>query len=1128
MTQNLQSADPRINAAVMASAGTGKTWLLVTRIVRLLLAGARADGILAITFTRKAAGEMLARLNDRLLEFVHLDDDALDSALENIGLNPNTELRQRARGLYERLLFNPRPLRTTTFHALCQEILQRFPLEADVPPGFDLLDTVGTLQQEAWDALYRQATLNPDSPVAQALEFLFDHCGSLHSTQQALESLVQMRSDWWAYTSGAEDAAAHALEQLTQLLQVDPDDEDPRAAFFSTTNRETLAEFARLLARHANKTNTAHADLLAVMLAAPEPDTTHYDQVRSVFLKKDNQPRKREATATLRKALGDPDAERLIALHDHFCVLLADTDDRTARLRTRELSRAWFTAGTQLLDHFQRIKLEQRLLDFTDLEWKTYQLLSNSDNAHWVQYKLDQRIDHFLIDEFQDTNPTQWRLLLPLLEELAAGQSDRLRSVFLVGDDKQSIYGFRRADPRLLRGAAHWLHDHLNGEAYSLEYSWRSSPAVIDCVNAVFSQPPLSGLLNDFRHHDTHRRKLWGQVEVLPLVEPLESDEAPAPAALRNPLHQPRLVEEDRRYQEEGRRIAAHIQALVDGGASVAEGDGSRPANYGDILILLRKRTHAEAIEQALRASGIPYLGADRGTLLSSLEINDMEALLTTLIAPYDNLALAQVLRSPLFAASNEDLVTLATAGPGAWHERLARLAPTLAEDAPLARAQRLLSRWQEHTGAIPVHDLLDRIYSEGDVLARYASAFPAPLKPRVRANLTRFIELALELDGGRYPSLSRFLERLHELKRHALEAPDAPPAVTGEARVRIMTIHASKGLEAPVVFLADSTSDQGRNRAWQAVVDWPTDAERPRSFLLAGKRGDLDSVSRALLDAQAAAQEREDANLLYVALTRARQYLIVSGARPARGSSLGWYGHIRAALEPIARDEDGTLILSRGQAPDTLAAKAQPPSRQSTTDPRLSKPVTMPPMRREIAPSRFADTLDPNHAPDADGRLRGLAIHRLLELLSRDEHPAPASLATQVAQELGLDARDARLSEWLDEARAVINDPQLRQFFTAPDYDRAFNEVPIHFQAGGRLVHGVIDRLILRGDEIVVIDYKTHAHANADNMASIAAGYREQMQWYAEGARRLWPQRKLRAALLFTVCRTLFPVTLD
>jgi len=1129
MTQNLQPVEPQRNATVMASAGTGKTWLLVTRIVRLLLAGARPDGILAITFTRKAAGEMLARLNDRLLDFVHSDDTGLDASLTEIGLTPDAELRRRARGLYEQLLFSPRPLRTTTFHALCQEILQRFPLEADVPPGFDLLDTVGSLQQEAWDALYQEATLNPDNPLAQALEYLFDHCGGLHNTQQALENMLQMRSDWWAYTAGADDAPAHALERLTELLEIDPDGPDPVGGFFSPTHREQLAEFARLLARHVTKGNAAHANLIARILEAPEPGTDHYTLVRGVFLTQKNEPRKREANKALRKSLGDADAERLVALHEHFCRLLDDTDDHLARLRTRALSGAWFVAGARLLDHFQRIKLSQRLLDFTDLEWKTYRLLSHSDNAHWVQYKLDQRIDHFLVDEFQDTNPTQWRLLLPLLEELAAGGSERARSVFLVGDDKQSIYGFRRADPRLLAGASHWLQEHLGGSEYTLAKSWRSSPAVIQCVNAVFTQPALAGRLTDFRSHDTHRQSLWGRVEVLPLVERQESDEEVIPdAGLRNPLHTPRVVDEDRRYQEEGRLIAERIRALVDGETTVDSGQGARAIDYGDIFILLRKRTHAEAIERALREAAIPYLGAERGTLLASLEISDMEALLTTLIAPYDNLALAQVLRSPLFTATDQDLVALAGAGTGPWHERLAQLAPTQADDAPLARAQRLLSRWQELTGAIPVHDLLDRIYSEGDVLARYASAFPGPLKPRVRANLTRFIELALELDGGRYPSLPRFLERLRELKRHALEAPDAPPAVTGEARVRIMTIHASKGLEAPVVFLADSTADATHGSAWQAVVDWPTDAERPRSFLLAGKRSELDRVSRAVLDRQTELQSREDANLLYVALTRARQYLIVSAARPTRSKSLGWYGDIRSALESIAEDRNGTFSLDCGQALPITEAPAAPPALLAAVDPRLARRVPVPPPRREIAPSRSGDALDPHGAPEADGRLRGIAIHRMLELLSQTTPPALETVPAQVAQELGMAVSDPRLTAWLTEAQAVIEAPQLTELFRPETYQRAFTEVPIHYEDTGRLVHGVIDRLIVRAEEVLVVDYKTHAHAHPANLNAIADNYRDQMRWYAEGVRRLWPRHTLRAALLFTACQSLYPMELE
>jgi ATP-dependent helicase/nuclease subunit A len=1122
MSDSLNAASPEANAAVMASAGTGKTWLLVTRIVRLLLAGARPGGILAITFTRKAAAEMLTRLQQRLWEYVRLPDDALDRALAGVGVSPAEPMRERARALYEQLLFSEQPIRTTTFHAFCQEILQRFPLEASIPPGFELLDAEGMLRSEAWDALYSEATRRPDGATAAALEVLFDRCGGLHNTHQVLEAFLHSRSDWWAFVEGRSRPPEWALQQLREVLDVDPS-VDYFAQFFSPERRGALNTYAGFLDRHGTNTNTQQAAALRQALDHDDA-AERFDQIRAVLFTTAGSPRKRKESNAQKRSLGAEGEQAFLRLHDQLCEAVAQTVDCNARLNTLALSQAWYSAGQRLLEHYQRIKQEQRWLDFADLEWKTYRLLNHADNAYWVQYKLDQRIDHLLIDEFQDTNPTQWRLLLPLLEEIAAGETERPRSVFLVGDAKQSIYGFRRADPRLLTTAAGWLRERLGATDYTLDRSRRSAQAVIDCVNAVFGQQGLGPRLASFKPHATYHDDMCGQVELLPLaVSPgVTADDDDDGRALRNPLQQARRVDEDLRHYMEGRMIAGRIEALIDQALPVVIGGGARPLQYSDVYILLRKRTHASAIERALREAGIPYLGADRGTLLSSLEIQDLEALLTILIVPYNNLALAQVLRSPVFSATDDDLLQLASAANGgSWLERLQALAPQLPEHSPLVRAERLLRRWSEWAGRIPVHDLLDRIYAQADVIGRYEAAFPLSLRPRARANLTRFIELALEVDSGRYPSLPHFLNRLRDLRRHELEAPDAPPAGGPEDRVRILTIHAAKGLEAPVVFLADSADAAARPGGYQAVVDWAPEAERPRMFFLTGKREQRDSVSCRLLEDQEQARQREDANLLYVALTRARQYLFISGTEPARGTDLGWYGAIRAGLEPVAHARGDHLVLESGAPPPAVTL---PPGAAAAplVDERLTRPLAVTARRRTIAPSHSVQEVDPVGAPEEDARIRGIAIHRMLELLTAASRWPTDRVALRVASELQLSGSDPRLSDWMDEARAVVEAPHLAELFQPDRYQYAFNEVPVQYRHNDWLVHGVIDRVVRNGGQVLVVDYKTHGHARVDNMAQLAAPYQDQMRWYVRGVRRIWPDCQIQAGLLFTACRAL------
>lgn len=1117
------ASSPAASATVMASAGTGKTWLLVTRAVRLLLAGAVPDSLLAVTFTRKAAAEMAERLTQRLAELAGSDEAGRRAQLVAMGIEPDAATLRAAADLYERHLREPRRIRFTTFHAFCQELLGRFPLEADVPAGFGVLESPGLLQQEAWDALFAEATAAPDGPAAEALGLLFAQCGGLHNTRAALREFLDHRSDWWAYCGDHPAPLELARERLAATLAIDPA-ADPCADALSAEACAELAECAELLTRHGNDTALKHARAIGDALHGGVADSAaRLVLLKAAFLTQKDTPLARKPSKALADKLGADGQERLLALHAQWAERLLALQDALRRHATLRLTSAWLTAGTRLLEQYQRLKAEQRVLDFADLEWKAYRLMNHGDHALWVQYKLDQRIDHILVDEFQDTNPTQWHLLFPLLQELAAGDSERMRSVFLVGDGKQSIYRFRRADPALFPAAQEWLDRHLRAGRHTLSASWRSAPVVIDFVNRLFEEGPLRDALAEFPRHRTQRDALWGAVTVLPLIEPAAEHDVPQPltAALRNPLERPRVIRRDRRYLDEGRLIADQIAALLRAPTAVAEGGAARPLRYDDIMLLVRQRTHLPAYEQALRDAGVPYLSANRGTLLQCVEIQDMVNLLTTLIVPYDKLALAAVLRSPLFACDDAELVALAAhAGPASWFERLLELGPRRPAGSPLAQAAACLARWQRQAGQRPVHDLLDLIYSEGNVLARFDAAFPAHLKPRARANLTRFIELALEVDSGRYPSLSAFLHRLRTVESSDDDAPDEAPVAAAEGGVRILTVHAAKGLEAPVVFLADAASGARAGRGYQALVRWPTLAAAPSHFLLAGKAGERDAVSAALLQEQAQADAREQANLLYVALTRAKQYLFVSGCRPQRGEDLGWYGAIAARLGDVGQISADGWHERRGEAPAIVTAAARAEPAVPAVDPRLGAPLVVPPFAIEIAPSRRGDEVMPGDG-DEDGRERGRAIHRLLELLCMQPALDADTARRRVARELDLDAADARLAAWWQEAAAVVNEPALRPWFDASRYERAYSEVPIQFMQGDALVHGVIDRLLLGGDRCIVIDYKTHRGADTAPQDYVAR-FREQLRLYAEGAARLWPGRTVEAYLLFTVSRTL------
>ncbi|MFQ6021211.1 MAG: UvrD-helicase domain-containing protein [Acidiferrobacterales bacterium] len=1142
------------NVAVRAAAGTGKTWLLTSRVISLLLQGVAPGSVLAITFTRKAARDIYRRVTERLLALVTADDTELRDQLTSLGISATDTHLHAARNLFESLLSSEHELRTTTFHAFCQDVLRRFPLEAQIGPGFELVESTLELERAAWGALEQEATASPGGQLSRAVDILLQRCGGIANTRQALSEFLKHRSDWWAYTEGEHDAVAAAESRLLQMLKIVPQNNPAASIREDVALANALVRYVELLGQYPT---TANQRRLNQLVRARDPTTPAEEAlglVVGVFLTRKTRPRQLTRSKPLAAALGANAVNELFDLHDYIVLQLQQLHEQQLRLHTFKVTCAWYRCGQRLLEHYQRLKAERNLLDFTDLEWKTCRLLNNSQHAEWIQYKLDQRIDHLLVDEFQDTNPTQWHLLLPLLVEMAAGKTQRQRSVFLVGDEKQSIYRFRRADPDLFNTAQGWLTSHMQATTLTQDRSWRSSPAIIEFVNLIFADPrgqpgktngqQTNFMLTNFRVHQTHHQQRWGRVELLPLVRRTQpTHDAPSPH-LRNPLQHPRRVVEDERYRAEGRLVAEKITQLI--GHPIDDG-GVRVLEYGDIMILLRDRTHAPAYEAALRHAAIPYIGAGRGTFIECLEIQDLIHLLQSLIAPYDNLALASTLRCPIFACRDSDLSLLAkTHNSASWRERLASVAQQLASDHPLARGHRMIERWANTTDRIPIHDLLDKIYSEGNVIARYVSAAPQHLKNRVEINLRRLLELALEVDHGRYPSVARFLAHLPILaneERYAL----AETFGDDRGHVRLMTIHAAKGLEKPVVFLVDTMRDTTGHRASavRALVDWPVEAARPRDFRLVGKQEDLDSTSRQLVRKSKLATLREEASLLYVALTRAKHVLFVSACEPGRGADGGWYGFIDGRIRQavaqskrmipglIMRERCAGIVLEQGTVPALRASRgaintpASPP-----IDPALAQPLAAEGDADIAYPSRAATRHDRDDNDDmlddadtiVNWRTRGTVIHRMLAVITEESDRSVA--AKRLAQEM-LGGLSANLFDaYWREACGVVDEPAFKAFFDPSYFQEARNELPILYRRAGKAVYGLIDRLVIYNNEIAVIDYKTHTEAVCENIEQLAHQFEEQMRLYAAGIKKVYPSKELNVLLLFTSPRAVVNVT--
>ena len=1094
-TNPINAANPANNAIVKASAGVGKTYLLVTRLLRLLLEGVEPDSILAITFTRKAASEMQIRLYERLYELATCEISQAINLLEAIGVRPDDKTIEHAQTLYEDCLQNPRQVRSTTFHSFCQDILQKFPMEANVPPGFDLLDDAKTYEQTAWELLYDEVTRNPESEVAKALENLFDLTDSIHSTKESLDSFLEQRADWWAYSCQHSDPISFAIEQLKSKLAFD-ETENSYALIFNDICKQQIYRIVELWSMHQTKTNKPHIEVLQSILtssvfidANPEADACKrpFNLLWSVFYNTSNAIRETKSSQTRAKKMGDEGQEEFLQSFAQIAQLLARVRERLNIRYNFELNSAWYVAGNRLIEIYQQLKAEQRLLDFTDLEWKTYQLLNHSDNALWVQYKLDQRINHLLIDEFQDTNPTQWRLLLPIMQEFQYS-SDVPKSVFIVGDEKQSIYSFRRADPLLLDQAGIWLHENLQGKEFPMDMSRRSSPQIIQLVNSVFLSAYYQSVLPGFTEHSTHQAKTPGWIKLLPLVE--ETDNSIEEVQFRNPLEQPRAQKDDP-YLEEGRLIASTIQQLIHQYAAINDGGHQRPIEAGDIMLLIRSRTHVKQYEKALREANIPYTSNNKGTLFECQEIQDMIALLTVLHSPFNDLALATVLRSPLFNCSNENLLYFfQKEKKSSWFELLIDAKNPLPE--VLRDAREKFLRWRPYALNLPIHDMLDKIYFEANVIQRYAEFFPPHLVQRAQNNLSQFLLLALQIDSGRYPSIGRFLSRIETL-RQADASPDEA-IINNESAVRIMTIHGSKGLEAPVVFLADSCDARSsKSKHYQAIVDWPQNKETPETFRLCPTKKHLENQLQSLLTHLANKEEKEDANLLYVALTRARQALYISGTSK-NTEAKGWYKLIQDNWPGDAASEPHYLDSTPEQATHLNKEREQLPELYHSAE--LQEQIKTP-------------------VDNEDNQTRGIIIHRALELLTQD-NVDPKDCKIQILNEYAGES-EAELVTFFREAKTVFDNPQFSQYFNTNNYQQAFNEIPLQALQGDETQLGIVDRLVLTDKQCYIIDYKTHAECSANQLPDIARQYQSQMAFYRKMVQNIWPDKSIHCLLLFT-----------
>jgi len=1139
--------NPQNSVVVEACAGSGKTWLLVSRIVRLLLAGVKPGEILAITFTRKAAQEMQARLQEWLHLLAVADDATVRDFLRERALdNIDDALMEKARGLYRNALLAQPTITISTFHGWFMQLIQRAPLNSGVPVGMKLLERTSALRDEAWQVFADSLRAAPECETAQFMHWLFAEYG-LHSTRALLENFVHKRAEWWAYTSHlpssantdtprppagegleARTAVTWALSELQEEFGVDMDADPITDTFTDSSFYAALHAFAQALAtgtdtqcKNANKLQIAWEvkDINPRFAALIQALYTQADEMRSF------KPTKKQ------------DAESFILARDILFSKMQALRDALTEIAALRMNEAALHCGAALLGHFQQLKLRSQQMDFTDLEWQVCSMLNQSECAEYMQYKLDSRYKHVLLDEFQDTNPLQWQILQSWFTAAAAVDSRPV--VFVVGDPKQSIYRFRRADSRLFREVREFLQQEFGAHYLTQNMTRRNSPVVLGAVNGVFESRP-NGFV-DFEAHLAHHQDLIGHVEALPLIPLLpgegRGEGESKQSYLRNPLLTPRQESKSSAKELEAGQFAAHIAHIV-ANWNVQQGDTLRRAAYRDIMVLVRKRTHLRIYEQALRTLHIPFLTSRRGGLLDTLEAEDIQALLTFLITPFADLELAQTLRSPLFACTDADLMQLAApplspplsaegalrsggeltgvllagakggedndcvneennesgdnsanippfkkGGRGkicSWWSRLQRLAQEETSSAQLHRAYRLLKNWLQLADKLPVHDLLDRIYFEGDLQHRCEAVLPVELRETVRANLQAFMEIALNVDAGRYPSLPRFLTELNELRAAENESPDEGQVGQVGNALRIYTVHEAKGLEAPIVWLLDANDIQRKTDSYSVLLDWQPNAPCPAHFSLFSDKRGRGAIRAPYFEADEAYALREEMNLLYVAMTRAKQALLVSGNGEAAAES--WYGRIAA----VVQQQENPLLAANGFV---NSVEAHQKETANAVIAELCLPI---PTGKRGARSSIEQR-------------RGTWLHALLQHLTPSVSSRPlVGERGELQQRLAIPP--AEMDTLWQQAQHLLALPQLQRFFEPSQYHNASNEMP-YINAYGELKR--IDRLVEFDDEVWVLDYKTGDKTDV-------APHRVQMQEYRSAMQAVYAGKTVRCGLLF------------
>jgi len=1106
------ATDPVSSAWVSANAGAGKTYLLTDRVTRLLLAGSHPSRILCLTYTKAAASEMASRLFDRLGQWSLLPDDELDQRLLTIGADyVSADMRARARRLFAQSLETPGGLKIQTIHSFCQHILARFPVEAGIPARFTVLDerSASELMTEARNAVLRRAAKGEER-LANAVAVLATRAADgrfADILDVAIGDSSKLRACIGCH---GDEAGFFAHLRKTLLIAAGESEASILERFCDdlTQDRAMCERVAGWLA--SGSTSDRKLGMQVTRFLATELPAGKFDALRAIFFTGQNEPRKSLVTKAAVNA-----APQLADYLDTLKERVYAVEDRRRRAVTCALTEAVITVALSVLDVYDSLKRSRAALDYDDLTRSTLELLDRRDASSWVLYKLDGGIEHILVDEAQDTSPEQWRIVTRLTEEFFAGSGvreyPRPRTLFAVGDEKQSIFSFQGADPLEFGRHRDLFQKRARGADLPFadlrpQISRRSARSVLEYVDEVFSSADArDGLTStsDPIHHDPHRAEI-GRVEIWPSVKPPKTED-------RNPWEQ--AVDAPSRSSAQivlAGRIAARIAEWINSGTRIPGSD--KPIAPGDIMILVRRRNaFAEEMIRQLIDLKVPVAGADRMVLLEQIAVADLVSLGRFALLPEDDLNLAALLRSPLVGFSEEDVYDLAQPRTGKlWDE--------------------LRARQDERPAFQEAHAFLSRVLAEADFLPPfefYARALGKGLRKRLIARLgaeaadaiDEFLALALAHESTHPPSLESFLnwfvKGASDVKRDMEQ---------GGGAVRVMTVHGAKGLEANVVILPDTLQVPDHER---------------RGPLLYTDDCVFFGVPRALetapvTAAKAAAQRkemREYRRLLYVAATRAREFLVICGYENKVASSAApWYRHLREAGKRIGREEEigGETVIVMG-AP-LHAGTGAPVSLSAASDDAVlpvyfQRAASPEPASRLLRPSEAAGLEElPALSPlDESGKRfqRGLLVHALLAHLPAIAREHREAAGSAYLQRRGVTPAEAK--PLLRETFGILDDAAFAPLFGT--HSRAevalIAELP---ELGRARVSGQIDRLAVTDDAVLIADFKTNRPAPM-TVADTPRIYRTQMALYRAALQKIYPGKRIECALVWTDGARLMPL---